>query len=193
LEGVLLNHPDVADAGVVGVEVDGLELPRAYVVLKKPTKDVAAQRLVANEIQEWVNPRVGKPKQLRGGVAIILEIPKRSVVCSCALFCELRLTLGRFLLVRPGRSFEGYSKNAPQRRFSRLARNFEKSRLVSDCIAVLCLLLSSACLPPSRSKRDVGPPLNAHHPRTQVIYLSFKSFTGLALPHLADFMTARVE
>ncbi|KAF9785766.1 AMP binding protein [Thelephora terrestris] len=76
LEGVLLNHPDVADAGVVGVEVDGLELPRAYVVLKKPTKDVAAQRLVAKEIQEWVNPRVGKPKQLRGGVAIILEIPK---------------------------------------------------------------------------------------------------------------------
>ena len=78
LEGLLITHPDVADAGVVGVQVDEQELPRAYIVLKNPTKDVAAQRLVAKEVQEWIKPRVGKPKHLRGGVIVIPEIPKRS-------------------------------------------------------------------------------------------------------------------
>lgn len=78
LEGLLITHPDVADAGVIGVQVNEQELPRAYIVLKKPTKDVAAQRLVAKEVQEWIKPRVGKPKHLRGGVIVIPEIPKRS-------------------------------------------------------------------------------------------------------------------
>lgn len=81
LEGVLVTHPDVADAGVVGVEVNGTELPRAYIVLKKPTKDVSTQLLIAEEVQEWIKPRVGKPKQLRGGVIVIPEIPKRSAAC----------------------------------------------------------------------------------------------------------------
>ncbi|KAF9650293.1 AMP binding protein [Thelephora ganbajun] len=76
LEGILITHPNVADAGVVGVEVNGVELPRAYIVLRKPTKDVAAQHLIAKEVQEWIKPRVGKPKHLRGGVVVIAEIPK---------------------------------------------------------------------------------------------------------------------
>ena len=88
LEGLLITHPDVADAGVVGVQVDEQELPRAYIVLKNPTKDVAAQRLVAKEVQEWIKPRVGKPKHLRGGVIVIPEIPKRSGHARrCAVLC----------------------------------------------------------------------------------------------------------
>jgi len=82
----LITHPNIADAGVVGVEVNGLELPRAYVVLSTPTADVFAQDLIAREVQEWIKPRVGKPKHLRGGVVVIPEIPKRSVVCArCTL------------------------------------------------------------------------------------------------------------
>jgi len=82
----LITHPNIADAGVVGVEVNGLELPRAYVVLRTPTTDVFTQDLIAREVQEWIKPRVGKPKHLRGGVVVIPEIPKRSVVCAlCAL------------------------------------------------------------------------------------------------------------
>jgi 4-coumarate--CoA ligase len=89
----LITHPNVADAGVVGVKVNGLELPRAYIVLRKPAKDAAAQHLVAKEVQEWVKPRVGKPKHLRGGVIIIPEIPRRSVICAVAVFCELEADL----------------------------------------------------------------------------------------------------
>ena len=85
----MITHPNIADAGVIGVEVNGFELPRAYIVLRKPTTDGAAQDLIAREVQEWIKPRVGKPKHLRGGVVVIPEIPKRSVVCASALFCEL--------------------------------------------------------------------------------------------------------
>ena len=85
----MITHPGVADAGVVGVEINGLELPRAYIVLRKPTTDVAAQDLIAKEVQEWIKPRVGKPKHLRGGVVVIPEIPKRSVPCVSALFCGI--------------------------------------------------------------------------------------------------------
>lgn len=87
----MITHPAIADAGVVGVEVNGLELPRAYIVLRKPTKDVATQNLIAKEVQEWIKPRIGKPKHLRGGVVVIPEIPKRSVICASALSCELNL------------------------------------------------------------------------------------------------------
>jgi len=88
LEGLLITHPKIADAGVVGVEVNGIELPRAYIVLREPTKDVAGQRMVAKEVQEWIKPRVGKPKHLRGGVIVIPEIPKRSVICRALLRVE---------------------------------------------------------------------------------------------------------
>lgn len=77
MEGLLITHPDVADAGVVGVEVNGVELPRAYIVLRNPKQEVSAQRQIAQEVQEWIKPRVGKQKHLRGGVAVITEIPKR--------------------------------------------------------------------------------------------------------------------
>ena len=87
----MITHPNVADAGVVGVKVNGLELPRAYIVLRKPGKDAAAQHLVAKEVQEWVKPRVGKPKHLRGGVIVIPEIPRRSVICAVVLFRELEI------------------------------------------------------------------------------------------------------
>lgn len=92
-----MTHPNIADAGVVGVEVGGTELPRAYIVLRNPTKDIAAGNLVAREVQEWIKPRVGKPKYLRGGVIVIPEIPKRSVIRVVAL--SYKLELGVYLLL----------------------------------------------------------------------------------------------
>ncbi|KAJ3522511.1 hypothetical protein NM208_g12830 [Fusarium decemcellulare] len=71
LESLLLERGDVADAAVVGVIIDGEELPRAYVVKTPDGKDTAEQ-----DIAEWLATRVARHKQLRGGVVFIDAIPK---------------------------------------------------------------------------------------------------------------------
>ena len=50
---------------------------RGYITLKKPTADVAIQKKIALEVQEWIKGEVGYPKYLRGGVIVISEIPRR--------------------------------------------------------------------------------------------------------------------
>ncbi|KAG6836557.1 hypothetical protein H0H93_006784 [Arthromyces matolae] len=80
LEGLLLNHPDVADAAVIGVysNSQATELPRAYVVhahpdqLKREADKFAFQRHVRN----WVQERVARHKCLRGGVVVVDVVPK---------------------------------------------------------------------------------------------------------------------
>lgn len=68
LEGTLLDHADIVDVGVVGVVINGEEVPRAYVV---KTSDVTEQ-----QIMKWMEARVAKYKWLRGGVAFIDSIPR---------------------------------------------------------------------------------------------------------------------
>ncbi|ETN41731.1 uncharacterized protein HMPREF1541_03667 [Cyphellophora europaea CBS 101466] len=70
LEAVLLGHPEVADAAVGGMTVDGDEYPRAYVVLQQGAK------VTEVEVQKFVAERVARHKQLTGGVAFIEEVPK---------------------------------------------------------------------------------------------------------------------
>jgi acyl-CoA synthetase (AMP-forming)/AMP-acid ligase II len=74
LEALLLEHPEIVDAGVIGVydKSQVTELPRAYVVAA-PGADVA--RLPAN-VDKWVAGRVAQHKKLRGGIVVIDEIPK---------------------------------------------------------------------------------------------------------------------
>ncbi|KAF5966039.1 4-coumarate ligase [Fusarium coicis] len=71
LESLLLEREDVADAAVVGVMVNGEELPRAYVVRSANTKDTSEQ-----DIADWLASRVIKYKQLKGGVVFVDAIPK---------------------------------------------------------------------------------------------------------------------
>ncbi|XP_076035903.1 uncharacterized protein LOC143021924 [Oratosquilla oratoria] len=71
LEGVLLSHPDVADAAVVGLpDPRSGELPTAFVVLKP---GVSATK---KGLQEFVEERVSNYKTLRGGVIFVDVINK---------------------------------------------------------------------------------------------------------------------
>ena len=76
LEALLLTHPSIADAGVVGVQdsFDAQERVRAYVVLNKPGETVSAEE--EEEIVQWTAERVARHKRLTGGVVFVKEIPK---------------------------------------------------------------------------------------------------------------------
>jgi 4-coumarate--CoA ligase len=60
----------ILDAAVIGVEAEGTELPRAYVVRDHQNK------IHAEEIHHFVNSRVARYKRLRGGVIFIDQVPK---------------------------------------------------------------------------------------------------------------------
>jgi 4-coumarate--CoA ligase len=70
LEGLLLDHPAIQDAAVVGVTINGEELPRAYIALQE------AQTAKAQEIASWLAKKVAPHKRLAGGVKFVDAIPK---------------------------------------------------------------------------------------------------------------------
>jgi acyl-CoA synthetase (AMP-forming)/AMP-acid ligase II len=75
MEGKLVEHPDIEDAGVVGtwVEDQATEVPVAFVVLRSGVRKT--EQTVSN-IHQWVNANVSNPKRLRGGIRIVDAIPK---------------------------------------------------------------------------------------------------------------------
>jgi len=66
---VLLTHPDIADAAVIGVDSakQATELPRAYIVPAKPLKTEAEKAKFAAKVAKWTMSKVAKHKFLRGG------------------------------------------------------------------------------------------------------------------------------
>ncbi|KEF60905.1 uncharacterized protein A1O9_02469 [Exophiala aquamarina CBS 119918] len=72
LEAVLLEHKDVADAAVVGINLHNEEFPRAYVVLQEHAKG----KTTVLDVQDFVAQRVAKHKRLTGGIKFIDEVPK---------------------------------------------------------------------------------------------------------------------
>lgn len=73
LEALLLDHPDVQDAAVIGITANGDELPRAYIV---PPSQESATPETAEKIKNWLAERVSRHKRLEGGVNFIDAIPK---------------------------------------------------------------------------------------------------------------------
>ncbi|CAG9857842.1 unnamed protein product [Phyllotreta striolata] len=89
LEAVLINHPKVLEAGVVGLpdEFAG-ELPMAFVVLKDN------QQIGEEELKKYVASNVSPQKRLRGGVVFVSSIPKNP--SGKILRKELKKKLGEY-------------------------------------------------------------------------------------------------
>ena len=77
LEAVLLSHPQIVDAAVIGIEsgVDGNQLPRAYVV-RRPGKD--GDRLTEGDVKQFMEGKLANFKRLDGGIRFVSAIPKNA-------------------------------------------------------------------------------------------------------------------
>jgi 4-coumarate--CoA ligase len=76
---VLLTHPNIADAAVIGVESrsEATELPRAYIVLDKTKGPIKDDYITFGKgVQKWMETKVARHKYLRGGVVVVDMIPK---------------------------------------------------------------------------------------------------------------------
>lgn len=101
LEGVLVTHPAIQEAAVIGVrslEDPSSELPRAYVVravdaicsteelasapgtLDSRKKEITSSppNVTEADVQMYVKDRLSPYKQLRGGVVFVKDIPKNA-------------------------------------------------------------------------------------------------------------------
>ena len=71
LEDVLISHPEIVDAAVIGIPDEAAgEVPRAFVKVK------AGCQVSEKQVIDYVNARVGAFSWLRGGAEFIDAIPK---------------------------------------------------------------------------------------------------------------------
>lgn len=77
LEAVLLSHPQIIDAAVVGITLvrDDGEVPRAYVV-RRPGPEGA--KLTEKDVKVFLESRLAKYKALTGGVKFVDSIARNA-------------------------------------------------------------------------------------------------------------------
>jgi 4-coumarate--CoA ligase len=74
LEDVLMSHPAVSDAAIIGVSHSySGEAPRAYIVLKQHAENNGG---LAKELDDFILERKPKYMRLSGGIEFVPEIPK---------------------------------------------------------------------------------------------------------------------
>lgn len=74
VESVLLQHPGIHDAAVIGVNKDGVgEVPRAFIVR---SRDPSVRRLTGEQVYNFARQHLAKYKSLDGGVVFVEEIPR---------------------------------------------------------------------------------------------------------------------
>jgi 4-coumarate--CoA ligase len=74
LENLLITHPQILEAAVVGIPIEGgSEVPRAYVVVRQ------SGVLSEDDVKSFAKGRLAAYKQLRGGVRFVDELPKNAV------------------------------------------------------------------------------------------------------------------
>ncbi len=69
LEGILLTHPQIVDAAVIGVKHNNAEAPKAFVVRN-------CQSLAEDTVKEYIATLLIGYKHLDGGVCFVDSIPK---------------------------------------------------------------------------------------------------------------------
>lgn len=77
LEGVLLSHPEIVDAAVIGVPDpvrEGGELPRGYLVRRSPDSNQPSEK----DVQQYMKEKLTSYKRLEGGVVFVEAIPKNA-------------------------------------------------------------------------------------------------------------------
>jgi acyl-CoA synthetase (AMP-forming)/AMP-acid ligase II len=73
LEAVLVQHPAVAEAAVVGIASERWgETPVAFVVL------APGQSATSQQIQDWFNARVGKTQRLHA-IELVSDLPRSAI------------------------------------------------------------------------------------------------------------------
>jgi 4-coumarate--CoA ligase len=74
LEAVLLHHPEIVDAAVVGIQFskEESELPRAYVVRR------SGSTVTEEEVRKFSSEKLSKYKNLDGGIKFVDSIPKNA-------------------------------------------------------------------------------------------------------------------
>lgn len=72
LEALLLTHPSIQDAAVIGVLINSEEHPVAYVVPQP------GHQIDTDEIVEFIKQRASRFKWITGGVIILGAIPRNA-------------------------------------------------------------------------------------------------------------------
>lgn len=159
LEGVLLSHPNIVDAAVIGVPDavrEGGELPRGYVI-RRPGSEEPTDK----EVHEYMRERLSSFKMLEGGLKWVDAIPKNASVSrdcfsssSPGMRIETRSRVPAHIVRYRARFSSAYCARRRRRRWVRSCR--ESSHAQSASSVMLSMVLGVGYYDKSAATCEVG-------------------------------------